>query len=395
MVSPFPAVKANPAHPTALSYPDAQPILRVRFPSGHEGWLVTRYEDARLVLADPRFSRALLYDGAPCMIQPGDFATGERSILNLDPPDHTRLRRLATQAFTARRIAALRPMIERISDQLLTALATQDPPADVIEHFAFPLPTAVMCEILGVPFADRDRFRLWSQVIVAPLEFTPELVEKARADGADDMLDLVAAKRAVPGADILSSLVHAQEGDDRLTDAELVDLGTQLLLAGHETTVTLLGSGLFLLFTHPEQLAALRADPDLTPGAIEEIMRFDGPIENSLLRVPLEDIEIGGTVIKAGDGVVALTSVANRDPAVFPDPNRFDIGRRGAAQLGFGHGIHFCLGAALARMEADVALRALLARFPSLDLAIAPEGIKWRPPLTTRGPVSLPVTWTT
>ena len=394
MVSPFPAGKTNPAHPTALSYPDAQPILRVRFPSGFEGWLVTRYEDARLVLADPRFSRALLYDGAPCMIQPGDFATGERSILNLDPPDHTRLRRLAAQAFTARRIAALRPMIERIADELLTALAERNPPADVVEHFAFPLPTAVMCEILGVPFADRDRFRLWSQVIVAPLAFTPDLVEKARADGASDMLALVAAKRAKPGADILSSLVHAQEGDDRLSDAELVDLGTQLLLAGHETTVTLLGTGLFLLFTHPDQLAALRADPDLTPGAIEEIMRFDGPIENSLLRVPLEDIEIGGTVIKAGEGVVALTCVANRDPAVFPDPNRFDITRRGAAQLGFGHGIHFCLGAALARLEAEVALRALLARFPSLDLAVAPEEIEWRPPLSTRGPVSLPVTWT-
>jgi cytochrome P450 len=393
MVSPFPAAKTNPAHPIALSYTDAQPILRVRFPSGHEGWLVTRYEDARLVLADPRFSRALLYDGAPCMIQPGDFATGERSILNLDPPDHTRLRRLAAQAFTARRIAALRPMIERIAGELLTAMAEQNPPADVIEHFAFPLPTAVMCEILGVPFADRDRFRLWSQVIVAPLEFTPELLQRARADGAADMLALVMAKRAKPGADILSSLVHVQEGDDRLTDAELVDLGTQLLLAGHETTVTLLGSGLFLLFTHPGQLAALRADPDLTPGAIEEIMRFDGPIENSLLRVPLEDVEIGGTVIRAGEGVVALTSVANRDPAVFPDPHRFDIGRRGAPQLGFGHGIHFCLGAALARLEADVALRALLARFPTLDLAVPPGEIQWRPPLTTRGPVRLPVTW--
>ena len=393
MVSPFPAVKTNPALPTALSYPDAQPILRVRFPSGYEGWLVTRYEDARLVLSDPRFSRALLYEDAPCMIQPGDFSTGERSILNLDPPDHTRLRRLAAQAFTARRIAALRPMIERITDELLTAMARQTPPVDVIEHFAFPLPTAVMCEILGVPFANRDRFAKWSQVIVAPLAFTPELVEQARADGASDMLELVAAKREAPGEDILSSLVLAQEGDDRLTDAELVDLGNQLLLAGHETTVTLLGSGLFLLFANPGQLAALRADPDLTPSAIEEIMRFDGPIENSLLRVPLEDIDIAGTVIKKGEGVVALTSVANRDHSVFPDPDKFDVSRRGAAQLGFGHGIHFCLGAALARMEADVALRALLARFPGLDLAVPAEDVQWRPPLTTRGPVRLPVTW--
>ena len=393
MVSPFPAVKTNPATPTAMSYPDAEPVLRVRFPSGHEGWLVTRYEDARLVLSDPRFSRALLYDGAPCMIQPGDFSTGERSILNLDPPDHTRLRRLAAQAFTARTIATLRPMIERITTELLDALATQAPPADVIERFAFPLPTAVMCEILGVPFADRDRFGRWSQVIVAPLAHTPEGVEQAKADGARDMLALVAAKREQPGADILSSLVSAQEGDDRLTDTEIVDLSTQLLLAGHETTVTLLGTGLFLLFTHPAQLAALRADPDLTPGAVEEIMRYDGPIENSLLRVPLQDIEIAGTVIKKGEGVVALTSVANRDPAVFAEPDRFDITRRDGAQLGFGHGIHFCIGAPLARMEADIALRALLARFPALDLAVAPEEIVWRPPLTTRGPVRLPVTW--
>ena len=394
MVSPFPAVKSDPAVPTAESYTDAAPIIRVCFPSGHEGWLVSRYEDARLVLSDPRFSRALLYDGAPCMIQPGDFSTGERSILNLDPPDHTRLRRLAAQAFTARKIAALRPMIERITAELLDAMVGRTPPVDVIEHFAFPLPTAVMCEILGVPFADRDRFSRWSQVIVAPLAFTPELVEQARADSASDMLELVAAKRAAPGEDILSSLVLAQEGDDRLTDTELLDLATQLLLAGHETTVTLLGSGLFLLFTHPAQLAALRADPDLTPSAIEEIMRYDGPIENSLLRVPLEDVEIAGTVIRKGEGVVALTSVANRDPSVFPDPNRFDVGRRGATHLGFGHGIHFCLGAALARLEADVALRALLARFPTLDLAIPAEQVQWRPPLTTHGPVRLPVTWT-
>ncbi|HJP78087.1 MAG TPA: cytochrome P450 [Pseudonocardiaceae bacterium] len=393
MASPFPAVKTDPATPTGELYENSEPILRVSFPSGHEGWLVTRYEDARLVLSDPRFSRALLYDGAPCLIQPGDFSTGERSILNLDPPDHTRLRRLAAQAFTARKIAALRPMIQRITDDLLDTMATLAPPADVIEHFAFPLPTAVMCEILGVPFGNRERFGQWSQVIVTPLSYTPELVEQARADGARDMLELVVAKRDNPGEDILSALVHAQEGDDRLTDAELVDLGSQLLLAGHETTVTLLGTGLVLLFTHPDQLAALRADPDLTPSAIEEIMRYDGPIENSLLRVPLEDVEIAGTVIKKGEGVVAQTSAANRDPLVFKEPEKFDITRREGAQLGFGHGIHFCLGAALARLEAEVALRGLLARFPTLDLAIPPEKIVWRPPLSTRGPVAVPVTW--
>jgi cytochrome P450 len=393
MVSPFPAVKTDPAIPSGQLYRESEPIFRVRFPSGCEGWLVTRYEDTRMVLSDPRFSRALLYDGAPCMIQPGDFATGERSILNLDPPDHTRLRRLAAQAFTARKIAALRPMIERLTGDLLDAMAGRTPPVDLLEHFAFPLPTAVMCEILGVPFSERDRFRVWSAKIVAPLEYTPEEVEQGRADGARDMLELVAAKREQPGEDVLSSLVLAQEGDDRLTDAELVDLATQLLLAGHETTVMLIGTGIVLLCTHPDQLAALRADPDLTPGAIEEIMRYDGPIETSLLRVALEDIEIAGTLVKAGEGVLACTGAAHYDPTVFPEPERFDIARRDGTQLGFGHGIHFCLGAALARLEAEVALRGLLSRFPKLDLAVPIEQILWRPPLTTHGPVAVPVTW--
>jgi cytochrome P450 len=374
-------------------YENSEPIFRVRFPSGYEGWLVTRYEDVRVVLSDPRFTRALYYDGAPCLVQPGDFSTGERSIVNLDPPDHTRLRRLAAQAFTARRIAALRPMIQRFTDELLDAMAGQEQPVDLVEQFAFPLPTAVMCEILGVPFAGRERFRRWSEVLVTPLAYTPALVEQARVEGAQDMTELVAGKRAHPGEDILSALVHAQEGDDRLTDAELIDLGTQLLFAGHETTVTLISTGLVLLCTHPDQLAALRADPELATGAVEEIMRYDGPVENSLVRMALEDVEVAGTVIRKGEGVVAMMSAANRDPRVFPEPGRFDIKRRDATQLGFGHGIHFCLGAPLARLTTEVALRTLLTRFPDLDLAIPAEKIVWRPPMSSRGPVRLPVTW--
>jgi cytochrome P450 len=393
MVSPFPAVKANPATPSGALYENSEPIFRVRFPSGHEGWLVTRYEDARMVLSDTRFTRALYYDGAPCLVQPGDFSTGERSIVNLDPPDHTRLRRLAAQAFTARRIAALRPLIQRFADELLAAMADQAQPVDVVEQFAFPLPTAVMCEILGVPFAGRERFRRWSQVLVTPLAYTPALVEQARTEGAQDMTELVAGKRARPGEDILSALVHAQEGDDRLTDAEVIDLGTQLLFAGHETTVTLISTGLVLLCTHPDQLAALRADPGLAPGAVEEIMRYDGPVENSLVRMALEDVEVAGTVVRKGEGVVAMMSAANRDPRVFPEPKRFDIKRRDATQLGFGHGVHFCLGAPLARLTAEIALVGLLSRFPALDLAIPPEEVVWRPPMSSRGPVALPVTW--
>ncbi|HEX4222652.1 MAG TPA: cytochrome P450 [Pseudonocardiaceae bacterium] len=354
---------------------------------------MTRYEDVRVVLSDPRFTRALFYDGAPCLVQPGDFSTGERSIVNLDPPDHSRLRRLAAQAFTARRIAALRPMIQRYTDELLDAMTGQAQPVDLVEHFAFPLPTAVMCEILGVPFEGRERFRRWSQVLVTPLAYTPDLVEQARAEGAQDMAELVAGKRRHPGEDILSALVHAQADDDRLTDTELIDLGSQLLFAGHETTVALISTGLVLLCLHPDQFAALRTDPDLAPSAVEEIMRYDGPVENSLVRMALEDVEVAGAVIKKGEGVVAMMSAANRDARVFPEPQRFDIKRRDATQLGFGHGIHFCLGAPLARLTTEVALRGLVARFPALDLAISPEEIVWRPPMTSRGPARLPIRW--
>jgi cytochrome P450 len=390
---PYPAPKADPATPSGLLYHDHEPISRVSFPSGHEGWLLTRHADARLVLSDPRFSRYLLYPGAPCMIEPGDFSTGERSILNLDPPDHTRLRRLTAQTFTARRIEELRPRIQQITDELLDAMAGRTPPVDLIEEFAFPLPTAVICEVLGVPFADRDRFRAWSTTIVTPMQHTPDEVTAAQEQGAADMRALVESKRAEPGGDLLSELVQARDDDDRLTEDELIDLATQMLLAGHETTVSLIGTAVVLLCRHPEQLAALRADPGLLAGAIEETMRYDGPADGGLLRVAREDVTIGEVTIKKGDGVLPMSSAANFDEEVFAEPERFDITRAQNPHLGFGHGMHFCLGAALARLEGQVALRSLLDRFPTLRLAVGQDEIGWRPPLSVRGPVAVPVTW--
>ncbi len=396
MTPVYPAEKDHPAVPMGAIYAGFPPVSRIGFPSGHEGWLVTRYDDVRTVFSDQRFSRQLMYPGAPCLIQPGDFSTGEHSILNMDPPDHTRLRRLSAQAFTVRRIAALRPRIQEIADELVDAMLAAGPPAELIEAFAFPLPTAVMCEMLGVPFEGRERFRQWSRVIVTPMQHTPEAVAQARQDGFDDMAELVAAKRERPAEDFLSALVHARDEDgDRLTEAELIDLATQLLLAGHETTVSLISTGLVLLSSHPEQLAALREDPELAVGAVEEIMRFDGPADASLLRVALEDVELSGVRIRRGEAVLAFVGAANRDENAFPGAERFDIGRKDAIQLGFGHGIHFCLGAALARMEGEIALRSLVGRLPGLDLAIAPEDVVWRPPLSVRGPESVPVTWRT
>lgn len=394
MIRTYPAEKVNPAIPSGEVYAEFEPVSRITFPSGIEGWLVTRYEDARAVLSDQRLSRNLLYPGAPYMIQPGDFSTGERSVLNLDPPDHTRIRRLAGQAFTARRIASLRPRIESIADKLVDAMIAQGPPSDLIEDFAVPLPTAVICEILGVPLEGRTRFQQWSRAIFAPLQHTPEQVTQAKEDCFRDMTGLIMSKRDQPAEDFLSVLVHARDDDgDKLTESELLDLATQLLLAGHETTVNLISTGMFLLCSHPEQLAMLRADLDLAANAVEEIMRFDGPAEGALLRVALEDIELGGVLIRAGDAVFVHYSAANRDEEVFPDAAIFDIRREGATQLGFGHGIHYCLGAPLARLEGQIALRSLVDRLPGLHLAVAPEELVWRPPLSLRGPEALLLTW--
>ncbi|MGW4829799.1 cytochrome P450 [Amycolatopsis japonica] len=396
MTATYPAAKDDPATPMGAIYAEYPPMSRVVFPSGCEGWLVTRYEDVRLIFSDTRFSRNLLAPGAPCLIEPGDFSTGEHSILNMDPPDHTRLRKLTAQAFTVRRIAGLRPRIQQIADTLLRAMAEHGPPVDLVETFAFPLPTAVMCEILGVPYEGRERFRQWSRVIVTPMAYSPAEVAQARRDGADDMAALVAVKRETPGEDLLSVLVHARDEDgDRLTEAELIDLATQLLLAGHETTVSLIATGIVLLTGHPDQLAALRSDPSLTEGAVEEIMRFDGPADASLLRVALEDVELSAGPVRRGEAVLAHTGAANRDEAAFPGASRFDIRRRNAPQLGFGHGLHFCLGAALARLEGEIAFRTLLDGLPGLDLAVPASAITWRPPLSIRGPEAVPVTWAT
>ncbi|WP_073847690.1 cytochrome P450 [Amycolatopsis sp. CB00013] len=396
MTAIYPAAKDDPATPMGAIYAEYPPMSRVVFPSGCEGWLVTRYEDVRLIFSDTRFSRNLLAPGAPCLIEPGDFSTGEHSILNMDPPDHTRLRKLTAQAFTVRRIAGLRPRIQEIADTLLRAMAEHGPPVDLVEMFAFPLPTAVMCEILGVPYEGRERFRQWSRVIVTPVAYSPAEVAQARRDGADDMAALVAVKRETPGEDLLSVLVHARDEDgDRLTEAELIDLATQLLLAGHETTVSLIATGIVLLTGHSDQLAALRSDPSLTEGAVEEIMRFDGPADASLLRVALEDVELSAGPVRRGEAVLAHTGAANRDEAAFPGASRFDIRRRNAPQLGFGHGLHFCLGAALARLEGEIAFRTLLDGLPGLDLAVPASAITWRPPLSIRGPEAVPVTWAT
>ncbi|KWX05158.1 cytochrome P450 [Carbonactinospora thermoautotrophica] len=393
MLEPFsPQFKANP-HPTYAALRDHDPVRRVTLPSGLPAWLVTRYEDVKAVLADPRLSKDVrrFPDPGRYLVAADLRETISRHMLNADPPDHTRLRKLVSKAFTPRRVEALRPRVQQITEELLDRMAPLGR-VDLIDAFAFPLPVTVICELLGVPVEDRDEFRVWSNVIIEGVGAGDRFESAVRA--MDKYLrELVEAKRRSPGDDMLSDLIAAREEGDRLSEGELTSMAFLLLVAGHETTVNLIGNGVYLLLTHPDQLALLRSDPGLLPSAVEEFLRYEGPAETSTLRFATEPIEIGGVTIPAGEVVLVALASANRDGRRFADADRLDITRGDSQHLAFGHGIHYCLGASLARLEGQVAIGELLARFPDLALAVPPEELAWRPGTLIRGLRELPVTY--
>ncbi|MFE4537951.1 cytochrome P450 [Streptomyces scopuliridis] len=384
------------------------PVRRIRMPAGEAVWLVLGYDAVRAALGDTRLRNDIRHSAE--FDNDGGYAIG-RNMLQVDPPDHTRLRALVSRQFTARRIAELEPRIRRISAGLLDAMAPAGG-ADLVDAYAFPLPITVICELLGVPAADREAFHRWSSAIVAVNE------AEAAAAGAAAMTEyltgLIEGKRdPAPGqdADLLHALVRTHDSDDsdggdggdgggggardRLAPDELLGMAFLLLVAGHETTVNLISSAVHLLLRHPDQLAALRADPGLLEGAIEETLRYEPPAQIAAYRYTAEPMTLAGTPIPRGERVVLSLAAANRDPARFADPERFDIRRDPAvnrAQLAFSHGIHHCLGAPLARLEASIALPALLDRFPDLALDDATAAPEWRPSLL-RGLRTLPVRW--
>ncbi|MBB2947984.1 cytochrome P450 [Actinoplanes lutulentus] len=386
-----PAFQADP-HPTYAAWRRTGPVRRTRLPSGLSAWVVTRYDDARRALADPRLSKQSAFsvgssEAANRAASPAAILS--RHMLAADPPDHTRLRRLVSAAFTARRIESLRPRIEEITRDLLDAMEGQDQ-VDLIDAFAFPLPIQVICELLGVPPDDRDAFRDWSNVIVAGSQSGSRLEPAIRAM-VGYILALIAERRATPGTDLLSGLIQVRDSADQLTESELSSMVFLLLIAGHETTVNLIGNGTYLLLRDRDQWERLRAEPSLLPTAIEEFLRYEGPVETSTFRVATEDLEIGGVTVRAGDPVVVMLLSANRDEARFPDADALRLDRTQNPHLAFGHGIHYCLGAPLARMEAQIAFTQLMARHPDLRLAIAAEDLRWRPGLLLRGLHDLPV----
>lgn len=369
-----------------------EPVSRVQLPYGEPAWLATRYEDVRTVLADPRFSRAAASGRDQPRVRAHGGAPG--NILSFDPPEHSRLRRLVSKAFTVRRVEALRPRAEEIADGLAGAMRAQGPPADLVEDFGLPLPTTVICELLGVPVGDRADFRTWADAFLSTTKFTPAEVAEHTGRLRDYMAGLIAQRRAEPSDDLLGALVVARDEQDRLSEEELLSLAMALLVAGHETTATQIPNFIYVLLTHPERLAALRADVDLIPGATEELLRYiplGGGV--SLPRYALEDVELGGVTVRAGEPVVVSTSSANHDKSVYTDPGQLDFGREEASHVAFGHGPHHCLGAQLARMELQVALRVLLTRFPGLRLAGSGDDIEWKTGVSTRGPARMLVTW--
>jgi len=369
-----------------------EPLTRVRLPFGEEAWLATRYADVRTVLGDPRFSRAASVGRDEPRITPRQIEGG---ILSMDPPEHTRLRRLVAKAFTARRVEQLRPRAREIADGLVDRMVEAGPPADLVERFATPLPITVICELLGVPVEDQDRFHVWSEAIVSTTSLTPEQVKSYMDSLWAYMAGLIAQRREHPTDDLIGALVRVRDEDnDRLTEQEMVRLLAGLLAAGHETTVTQIPNFVYVLLTHPDQLAQLRADPELVPTAVEELMRYVPlGVASSFARYALEDLELGGVLVRAGDPVIGSVASANRDDEVFAEPDTLDLTRSANPHMGFGHGVHHCVGAQLARMELQVAVAALLERLPGLRFAGPEEDLEWKSGLLVRGLKRMPVAW--
>jgi hypothetical protein len=392
-----PAFLADP-YPAFRRLRSTAPVWQGPF----DRWFLTRYEDTALLLRDRRFGKdysdpeALVRRFGPTALEEPAVVELTHMMLMRDPPDHTRLRNLVTKAFTARRIEALRPGIQHLADRLLDTTIPRGG-MDAIRDLAFPLPVLVICELLGIPEPDRERFVTGSSTGAALLNPTPPT--RAELDAANAGTEATGAyfealfeqRRRDPQDDLISQLVQAEEAGDRLTTAELRANVSLLFAAGHETTVNLIGNGLYSLLRHLDQWQVLRSDPARVANAIEEILRFESPVQ-AVGRTVAEPIELHGVALRKNDIVVALVGGANRDPAVFQDPERFDVTRKDLRPLSFGGGIHFCLGAQLARIEAAVVFETILRRLPNLRLA-DPDHPKWRPSFVLRGLMELPVAW--
>lgn len=367
------------------------PVARVRLADGTLVWVALSHDAVRTVLIDSRFSRAASAAAGSPTITPGIDA--QEGSVNLDPPEHTRHRRLVAGAFTARVLEGRRPRIQTIADELLDAMAEHGPPADLVAALAFPLPITVLCDLLGMPYEDVAAVSEWSEITQSSGGHPYEEVARAFSELGTYLARLIAAKRRQPDEHLLTQLIDARDRDDRLTEPELLGTAMGLILAGHETTANLMAVGLLTLLRHPDQVELLRARPELVPGAVEEVLRYTRLLVSSFGRVATADVDFGGVTIPAGDTVFALHAAANRDERLHADPERFDVTRTGPPHVSFGLGPHLCLGAPLARIELQVGLGSLLRRFPGLELAVPESALEWRVGNFIRGVHALPVRW--
>jgi cytochrome P450 len=391
-----PQFKANP-FPFYARLCDRAPVYRIPLPFGMSAWLVTRYDDVAAVLKDERFAKDRFNAQTSQQLAwlawvPRLFEPVMRTMLDRDPPDHTRLRALVSKAFTPRLVEGMRGRVQALTDRLLDKTRGRER-IDLIHHYAMPVPTTIIAEMLGVPASDRHNFTRWTNALAlaGSSNWGPPLALPSVWKLTRYIRKLVEARRAVPRNDLVTALVQADEAGEQLSADELVGMIVLLLFAGHETTVNLIGNGTLALLEHPDQMEMLRHDPSLIRSAVEELLRYASPVEATWNRFARQEVTIAGVTIPRGEMVFAVVASANRDERQFEDPDKLDITREPNKHLSFGLGAHFCLGAALARMEGQIAINTLLRRAPGLRLAVAPQALRWRGGLGLRGLKALPV----
>ncbi|MCG5218874.1 cytochrome P450 [Streptosporangium soli] len=389
---PFRAERPGEAAPEFARLREECPVSRVTLPTGDQAWLVTLYGDNRTLLTDTRFSRAATAVAGAPRLQP--IPPDPTSMLQMDPPEHSRLRSLVARGFTARRTETLRPAIRAQVELLLDDMAATGPPYDLVLGFARVLPLTVVSELLGLPVRDRTRIGSWVDILLSLTTFAPHEVGRARKEFKDYLAGQVAEKRARPADDLLSRLVAIRDEGDSLSEEELVMLGATIITGGFLTTAAQIALSCLCLLRHPDQLALLRGRPELLPSAVDELLRYNSlTTGGGLLRIATEDIEVGGVTIHAGEAVLPALSSANRDASVFADPETFDITRRPNPHIAFGLGAHFCLGAQLAKIELEEALDGLFGRFPTLRLEARDQDLRVNHGHLVRGLPELPVAW--
>ena len=374
---------------------EQQPVTRVRIWDGSTPWLITRYADQRALLADRGISADTTLPGYPYQNAAVQARRGQaRSFIAMDDPDHARLRRMLTGDFAIRRIEAMRPKIQRITDELIDGMLARTPPVDLVEQFGLALPSRVICELLGVPYKDHAFFQRSSRVLLSRTTSAEDAVAATRRL-RDYLTELIISKEKDPGEDLLSRLVAGQVRTGGLTREELARMGILLLVAGHETTANMISLGTLALLDHPDQLAELRetSDPALIAGAVEEMLRYLTIVHSGRRRVALKDIEIGGQRIRAGEGLILTNDTANRDPGAFAEPDQLDIHRNARQHVAFGFGVHQCLGQPLARAELQVVYGTLYRRIPTLRLAVGTGEIPFKHDAVVYGVYELPVAW--